>query len=163
MFTNLTIFAKICLVLALPVLIALVLLSFAVSQLGTVSTRYAALIQNEAAAATMLARANTTLLDTGRLFYMLIAETDPTRQPAIVKDLDALEALFRERSGLVADKLPQLRDTVANLQRRYAALTALKPALTAAAASGNSAEGNQLLRSRFTRASISTTSPGRTA
>ena len=82
-FSNISIFAKIALSLAVVAALTGSMTCYSVFQMGVVADRYNDLIDHQAAANVSIARANNTVADTGRFFYMLIAETDPARIEAI--------------------------------------------------------------------------------
>ena len=149
-FSNISIFAKIAISLAVVAALTGSMTCYSVFQMGVVADRYNDLIDNQAAANVSIARANNTVADTGRFFYMLIAENDPARIEAIRGEIATLEKTFRERTDLVARKVPSLASRIAAVQERYAELLRAGQPIIEAARRNDDAAALALMGSEFT-------------
>jgi methyl-accepting chemotaxis protein len=93
------------------------------SAMSRIDDRYSELIDKDAHAAVWSERANTTLVDTGRMVWRTLGEPTPEGKKATAALLEGLKADFAERLGKVRGRItdPAILTRLATDERDYAA------------------------------------------
>jgi methyl-accepting chemotaxis protein len=148
-FENLKISSKVTALLVLLGLFALVTSIFTAAKMQKIDDAYALLLAKDVKATVLVARMNTRLIDTGRLAYMMIAETDGPKMQAIDKELIATADRLHEFAGAAKTLLPRKMSDINAIVETYDSLLNVSKDIRAKALANDNAVAMQLMRDRF--------------
>ena len=118
-------------------------------KMSGIDRTYSALLSSDAKGAVMTMKLNARLLDTGRLMFMLIAESDTEKLQKIDKDISANVDKLRDYLKTTKTLLPTRRGEIDQLEQGFEALIAGSTEIRAKAVVNNNAEAMRLMRDRF--------------
>lgn len=124
-FRDFRIVNKVLVVIGLMAVLAVALTANGLSQMGDLDQRYSMLINSEAKASLWLARGTSTLNETGRLLYAMIAEEDIGRLRKLADETGRQQKLLDERLDIAGKALPSLSTEIARAHRQVEALNAI--------------------------------------
>ena len=148
-YANLKISTKILCLLGLLGLFVVAATVFTTFKMRGIDQTYTALLDGEAKGAVMTMKLNARLLDTGRLMFMLIAESDTGKMQAIDKDISANVDKLRDYMKTTKTLLPKRAGEIDELGRGFETLIAGAAEIRAKALVNNNAEAMRLMRDRF--------------
>jgi methyl-accepting chemotaxis protein len=148
-FENLKISAKIMLLLCLLGLFALATTVFSAGKMHSIEDTYSALLTKDAKGELEMQRITARLLDTGRLMYRLMAESDLTRMQAIDRELAATTEKLRGYAQNAKKYLPKKAGEIDRLLVAYDSLIKDSQDIRAKALAGDTEPAKQLMRERF--------------
>ncbi|WP_147041260.1 MCP four helix bundle domain-containing protein, partial [Skermanella aerolata] len=146
---NIRIQTKILLALAVLGVLAIAMTGMSLIRMGEADARYSALLEGEAAAVKWLARANTTLVDVGRVLNLLIAEPDASRMRKLSTDIDKLVIQYGERAENVVKASPSAAERIRSLTRDFDALMPIRSEIEKASLVSDNDTALRLLAERF--------------
>jgi len=148
-YADLKISAKIMSLLGLLGLFVLAATVFATAKMHGIENTYSALLAKDAKGAVMAMRFNARLMDTGRLMYMLIAETDLAKMQVIDKDITANSDKLREYGEATKALLPAKAREIDDTMRSLDSLIAGTQEIRSKALVNDNAVAMRLMRERF--------------
>jgi methyl-accepting chemotaxis protein len=148
-YADLKISAKIMSLLGLLGLFVLASTVFSAVKMQSIENSYSALLAKDAKGAVMATRMNTRLLDTGRLMYMLIAETDLAKMQAIDKEIGATCDKLRDYGEATKALLPAKAGEIEDTMRSVDSLIAGTQEIRSKALANDNAVAMRLMRERF--------------
>ncbi len=135
--------------LALLGLFVLAATVFATAKMHGIENTYSALLNKDARGAVMAMKFNARLLDTGRLMYMLIAESDVAKMQVIDKDISADVDKLREYGAAARGLLPARASEIDEAMRTVETLMAGSQDIRTKALANDNATAMRLMRERF--------------
>jgi methyl-accepting chemotaxis protein len=148
-FENLKISSKVMTLLGVLGLFVLATSVFSASKMHEIDSTYSALLGKDAKGAVVMTRINLRLVDTARLMYKLIAESDVAKMPAIEKDLAAASARFHDFSRSATDLLPGKASEINALVESYDAVVKESQDIQKKALANDNDAAMALMRERF--------------
>ena len=148
-YANLKISTKILSLLGLLGLFVVTATVFTTLKMSGIDQTYSALLSNDAKGAVMMMKLNARLLDTGRMMFMLIAETDTEKLQKIDKDISADVDKIHDYMKTTRVLLPKRSGELDEMERGFDALIAGAADIRAKALVNNNAEAMRLMRDRF--------------
>ncbi|WP_109110218.1 HAMP domain-containing methyl-accepting chemotaxis protein [Azospirillum sp. TSO35-2] len=148
-FQNIKIINKVLLVIGLMAVLAVGLTVNALSRMGDLDRRYSSLLDVEAEAALWLARSGSTLNETGRVIYTLLAEQDDARMSRLAETLTQQERMLSQRLDGVVKAKPVLTADIQNARRAADALVATAHEAERLALAHDHQSARTLMRERF--------------
>jgi methyl-accepting chemotaxis protein len=145
---NLPITRKVLLALAFMSACTLGVAWYAVAGLAAVEARYNTLLEQDSWVALRASRANTVLVDEGRLLNLMVAGGDEASMRAIQQEMEGARALFRERLTSAAQRMPGIADEVRTIEAAFERATQASAAVEAAALAGDRDAAALALRDR---------------
>ncbi|WP_158240823.1 HAMP domain-containing protein, partial [Telmatospirillum siberiense] len=140
---------KIMMLLGLLGLFILATVVFTASRMQRIDDLYSALLTKDAKGVVLVGRLNTRLLDTGRLMYMMIAESDQEKMRTIDREITATTEKFREFAGGAKILLPRRAAEIDEMAKTFDALVkAMQDVRERALANDNDA-ANLMMSERF--------------
>ena len=148
-YADLKISAKIMSLLGLLGLFVLAATVFATVKMQGIENTYSVLLAKDAKGAVMAMKFNARLLDTGRLMYMLIAETDVAKMQAIDKEISANADKLREYGVAAKTLLPAKASEIDEAMRTLETVMTGSSDIRAKALANDNAAAMRLMRERF--------------
>ncbi|MCG5241679.1 methyl-accepting chemotaxis protein [Azospirillum doebereinerae] len=148
-FQNLKLVYKVLSTLLLMAMLSIGLTANGVIQLDRLDQRYTTLLEQDAEAAIWLARATSTLNETGRLIYALVAEDDAAKMPALSAAIDKQIAVFDERLGLVTKAQPALATDMRAARDGFEGMAGVGRAVVALALANDDQRAVRMMEERF--------------
>ncbi len=122
---------------------------FATAKMQGIENTYSGLLATDAKGAVMAMRFNARLMDTGRLMYMLIAETDLAKMQVIDKDITVNSDKLREYGEATKALLPAKAREIDDTMRSVDSLIAGTQEIRTKALANDNAVAMRLMRERF--------------
>lgn len=148
-FNNLTMTAKIVVLLGIMLLLSVGLTVVSASLMNGMKSQYTSLIDREADAVKWLARANSALNAIGRTLYHAVSETDSATMRKALESARDENKSFIERMDQVSRALPRLSGSVDEMKRAIAANETIVADLGRLKEAGDNGAALTLMRQRF--------------
>jgi methyl-accepting chemotaxis protein len=116
------ILTKVLIALGLMTVLTVAVTLYCLSAMGGLSATYNGLVQREIAAANRFAQARDIVVDSGRLMYMLVAESDFVEAKRLGGELDGYGTKFEEQMSAAEQLVPQYAGLLNPLRRSFANL-----------------------------------------
>jgi methyl-accepting chemotaxis protein len=121
-FANLKIATKVLSLICLLGILSIAATIFATTKMGSIDARYGALLENSAKGVTFITRANTRLLDVGRITYMMVAEHEPDKVEKLSQELAATGDKFKQYIEVAKAKIPEKSAEFSQLSSNFDAI-----------------------------------------
>ena len=140
---------KIMTLLGILGLFALVSTVVATTKMHDINSTYSALLSKDAKGAVMVMKLNARLLDTGRLMYMMVAETDVAKMREIDKSITANADKLRDYVSASKTLLPKKAAEIDDVGKTFEALMASSQDIRTKALVNDNAVAMRLMGERF--------------
>ncbi|MDR3438140.1 methyl-accepting chemotaxis protein [Telmatospirillum sp.] len=148
-FKNMKIVYKVVSLLGLLGLVAVVTTFFATTNMHGIDSTYTTLIDGDAKGAVAVSRINTRVIDTGRLNYQMIAESDPAKMQAVSAEIDANRESLLKQAQQAKARLPRWSSELAEIMSDYDAVFQISKEIRDIAATNDDAKALAVTRERF--------------
>jgi methyl-accepting chemotaxis protein len=148
-YANLKISAKIMSLLAILGLFALATTVFTTAKMHHIGEAYTALLDKDAKGAVLAMKFNARLMDTGRLMYMLVAETETAKMQDIDKEITADADKLHEYGAAAKTLLPRKAAQIDAMLQAFDAMMKGAQEIRAKALVNDNAVAMRLMRERF--------------
>ncbi|CAO3416508.1 methyl-accepting chemotaxis protein [Azospirillum endophyticum] len=148
-FQNLKMVYKVLATLLLMAALAIGLTANGLFQLDRLDRRYTSLLDQDATAATLMARTTSSLNEIGRLVYMMIAEEDVAKMQRLMEAIDKQAGTFKERIDSTAKAQPALSDEMRREAEDFEALMGIGREAERIALTNDNAQANRFMEERF--------------
>ncbi|CAO3357726.1 methyl-accepting chemotaxis protein [Azospirillum melinis] len=148
-FQNLKMVYKVLATLLVMAALAVGLTANGLLQLDRLDRRYTSLLDQDATAATLMARTTSSLNEIGRLVYMMIVEEDVAKMRSLMDAIDKQASTFKDRLDLTAKAQPVLADDMRRETENFEALMVLGREAERIALTNDNAQANRFMEERF--------------
>ncbi|MBP2233232.1 methyl-accepting chemotaxis protein [Azospirillum agricola] len=148
-FQNLKMVHKVLATLLVMAALAVGLTANGLLQLDRLDRRYTSLLEQDATAATLLARTTSSLNEIGRLVYRMVAEDDVVKMRGLMDAIDKQAETFKERLDRTARAQPALAAGMRRETENFEALMVLAREAERIALANDDAQANRYMEERF--------------
>jgi methyl-accepting chemotaxis protein len=148
-YKNLKISSKIISLLGILGFFVLATTVFTTAKMHAIDDTYSILLSKDAKGAVLVMKLNARLLDTGRLMYMLVAETDVAKMQGIDKDITADADKLRDYAATAKSLLPNKAAEITESMQAFETVIKASADIRSKAMANDNAVAMRMMREQF--------------